>query len=338
MDEHDKAEQAGKQAGPVMKDWAYNRDTDELVYRGGGRQPAAPLRAAMAAAMPGEDEVLHDRRSFGRGLRLSLGSNSLVRTLGSIGGTFMTDAIEKAREALKQWECWTCKGAGFVERLTEVGAERFKCTICKGAKLDPRATEALAALAEQSRPAAAVEAQTTEDQLLQGLAWMRSVWLADDATLPDSFRFAYQALKEFAAIRSRSGVPTKSEQLQPRVAEWMQACFGPEISADRIERNHRFIEEALELVQACGCTKSEAQQLVDYVFDRPQGDINQEVGGVMVTLAALCLANGFDMHAAGETELARVWTMIEKIRAKQAAKPKHSPLPEAVPSQEEGKR
>jgi hypothetical protein len=45
----------------------------------------------------------------------------------------------------------------------------------------------------------------------------------------------------------------------------------------------------------------------------------------MVTLAALCLANGFDMHAE-ETELARVWTKVEQIRAKQAAKPKHSPL------------
>ena len=50
---------------------------------------------------------------------------------------------------------------------------------------------------------------------------------------------------------------------------------------------------------------------------------------MMVTLAALCLANGLDMHSAGETELARVWTKIEAIRAKQAGKPKHSPLPQA---------
>jgi NTP pyrophosphatase (non-canonical NTP hydrolase) len=117
---------------------------------------------------------------------------------------------------------------------------------------------------------------------------------------------------------------------QEGVRLWMAACFGSEISADRAERNHRFIEEALELVQACGCTKSEAHQLVDYVYGRDQGDINQEVGGVMVTLAALCLANGFDMHRAGETELERVWTKIDAIRAKQAAKPKHSPLPEVA--------
>lgn len=115
---------------------------------------------------------------------------------------------------------------------------------------------------------------------------------------------------------------------QDRVKPWMDACFGPEISADKIERNHRFLEEALELVQACGCTAKEAHQLVDYVYGRDQCEINQEVGGVMVTLAALCLANGFSMHEAGETELARVWTKIETIREKQAAKPKHSPLPE----------
>ncbi len=126
---------------------------------------------------------------------------------------------------------------------------------------------------------------------------------------------------------------------QTRVQVWMDACFGPVISADKIERNHRFLEEAIELVQACGCTQSEAHQLVEYVYSRPAGVIDQEIGGVMVTLAALCLANGADMRGAGETELARVWTKVEQIRAKQAAKPRHSPLPETVESKPvEGER
>lgn len=114
---------------------------------------------------------------------------------------------------------------------------------------------------------------------------------------------------------------------QERVDRWMQECFGPTISADVTERNHRLLEEALELVQCNGCTASEAHQLVDYVFSRPIGDPAQEVGGVMVCLAALCTAAALDMRACGETELDRVWTMVERIRAKQAAKPKHSPLP-----------
>jgi hypothetical protein len=116
-------------------------------------------------------------------------------------------------------------------------------------------------------------------------------------------------------------------EFQSRVQPWLLACFGAEIAADKVERNHRFLEEALELVQATGCTQSEAHQLVDYVFGRSVGEPAQEVGGVMVTLAALCLAHDLDMHADAETELARIWTKVEAIRAKQAAKPKHSPLP-----------
>lgn len=121
-----------------------------------------------------------------------------------------------------------------------------------------------------------------------------------------------------------------SKPFQQRVKPWMMACFGEIIAADAIERNHRFLEEALELVQACGCTASEAYELVDYTFGRQVGDKNQEVGGVMVTLAALCLAQGLDMHSAGETELARIWTKVEQIRAKQAAKPQFGPLAEAT--------
>jgi hypothetical protein len=117
---------------------------------------------------------------------------------------------------------------------------------------------------------------------------------------------------------------------QARVQPWLMQCFGAMIAGDREERNHRFFEEASELVQSLGMSASEAHQLVDYVWNRPVGEPNQEVGGTMVTLAALCLANGLDMHTAAEKELARVWTKVEQIRAKQAAKPKHSPLPEHV--------
>lgn len=129
-----------------------------------------------------------------------------------------------------------------------------------------------------------------------------------------------------------AGATERPWEFQARVKPWLLQCFGEAISNDKTERNHRFIEEALELVQACGCTQTEAHQLVDYVYGRSQGDVNQEVGGVMVTLAALCLANGFDMHAAGEVELARVWTKIDRIREKQATKPRNSPLPEYVAS------
>ena len=129
-----------------------------------------------------------------------------------------------------------------------------------------------------------------------------------------------------------SATPVTGGSFQNRVDPWLIACFGAVIARDKQERAHRFLEEALELVQAAGCTAHEAHQLVDYVYGRPAGEMAQEVGGVMTTLAAFCLAHGLDMHEAGEAELARIWTRVEKIRAKQAAKPKHSPLPEAPAS------
>lgn len=108
----------------------------------------------------------------------------------------------------------------------------------------------------------------------------------------------------------------------------MLECFGLAIAQDTTERCHRFLEESLELVQSLAITRSEAHQLVDYVYSRPIGETHQEVGGVMVTLAALCSSQEqLGMDAEGEVELARIWKNIDKIRAKQAAKPKHSPLP-----------
>lgn len=115
---------------------------------------------------------------------------------------------------------------------------------------------------------------------------------------------------------------------QRRVYGWMLACFGEKILGDLTERNHRFIEEALELVQSLGCTKSEVLQLVEYTYGRPPGVVSQEVGGVMVSLAALCHAAHVSRDFCAEEELQRCWKKIDQIRAKQAAKPKHSPLPQ----------
>ena len=131
---------------------------------------------------------------------------------------------------------------------------------------------------------------------------------------------AYKIAEHYLATHPADG-------FQSRVRPWMQECFGDEISRDVTERCHRFLEESLELVQSLGMQASEAHQLVEYVFSRPVGQTQQEVGGTMVTLAALCLAASIDMHECGEVELRRIWGKVEQIRAKQAAKPKHSPLP-----------
>lgn len=114
---------------------------------------------------------------------------------------------------------------------------------------------------------------------------------------------------------------------QARVGGWMLACFGQDIAKNKAERNHRFLEEALELVQSTGCTQADAHLLVDYVFGRDFGVPHQEVGGVMVTLAALCNANGLTIDDAAEDELERVYDKLEHIRKKQASKIQNSALP-----------
>lgn len=127
------------------------------------------------------------------------------------------------------------------------------------------------------------------------------------------------------------GFTASSGTLQQRVAPWMLQCFGPEISADVRERCHRFFEEAGELCQSCGMTKKDALTLVDYTWGRPVGVAGQEVGGSMITLAALCLALGVDMDVEAQRELARIWTCIDRIRDKRASKRRLFPDNPATP-------
>lgn len=112
------------------------------------------------------------------------------------------------------------------------------------------------------------------------------------------------------------------QTFQAGVAEWMGQCFLPSLYSNMTERGDRLLEEVLELLQAHGYDKGRVPTLVEYVFGRPVGEPAQEVGGVMVTLAGYCWVAGLDMHAAGDTELARINQpdVMAKIRAKQEAK------------------
>lgn len=117
--------------------------------------------------------------------------------------------------------------------------------------------------------------------------------------------------------------------LQVGVNAWMLRCFGAEVAADAVERNFRFLEESLELVQSLGCTQGEAHELVDYVFGRKTGKPEQELGGVGITLAALCNAHQLDMDEHFQDELRRICRpeVMAKIQSKQAAKPRNVRMP-----------
>ena len=123
------------------------------------------------------------------------------------------------------------------------------------------------------------------------------------------------------------------DDLQDNVSKWCVDCFGETTAADVEERIYRFIEEALELAQSLGGRGEDMRQLVDYVFNRPKGEPKQEVGGVMITLAALCAANDISMMGAAEEEYKRIScpeTMM-RIRKKHESKPHRSPLPGDYP-------
>lgn len=143
--------------------------------------------------------------------------------------------------------------------------------------------------------------------------------------------------ESLVALRDAINAQLNEHPFQTEVGDWLLRCFGKQIAFDVTERNHRFLEEALELVQATGCTKQEAHNLVDYVFGRDVGEVTQEVGGTMVTLAALCFANDVDLNAAMLAELARINLpdVILRIGEKQKTKPSMSPLPGVYPDRKE---
>lgn len=113
------------------------------------------------------------------------------------------------------------------------------------------------------------------------------------------------------------------KDFQDRVRHWLKFAFEerfPHIIDCKRERNHRFLEESLELVQACGLPEIEAIELVKYVYSRPVGEIFQEAGGVSTTFSALCHTHGINVNHAAETELERDYRVVDKIRTRQALK------------------
>lgn len=113
-----------------------------------------------------------------------------------------------------------------------------------------------------------------------------------------------------------------AQSFQSDVATWMGQCFPPSLSSNMTERGDRLLEEVLELLQAHGYDSARVPTLVNYVFGRPVGEPAQEVGGVMVTLAAYCSVAGLSMQADGQAELDRINQpeVMARIRAKQEAK------------------
>ena len=114
-----------------------------------------------------------------------------------------------------------------------------------------------------------------------------------------------------------------SVDFQISVTNWVIDTFDTNALDDKRERSFRFLEEAVELAQATRVLSPEdIFNTMHWVLNRPNGEVHAEIGGVMVTLAALSAAHGETMFACAREELQRIRSpgMSAKIRAKQKEK------------------
>ena len=86
------------------------------------------------------------------------------------------------------------------------------------------------------------------------------------------------------------------DALQQMIIDWARETFG-QVALAPEERARRFLEEAVELVQAQGVPKEHITAIVEHVYNKPPGDVFQEVGGCSVTLLAYCAAVGLSAEA-----------------------------------------
>jgi hypothetical protein len=78
--------------------------------------------------------------------------------------------------------------------------------------------------------------------------------------------------------------------LQRRVLLWGIGCFGPEQMADPRVRGLRLLEEAIEFAQSVHIPLKDVVKLAGYVYERPMGTPEQELGGVAVCALAAASA------------------------------------------------
>ena len=114
---------------------------------------------------------------------------------------------------------------------------------------------------------------------------------------------------------------------QVLVEAWVRKTFGDKIMDSALERGLRVLEEAIELYQVQARagnpdkTRAIAHALVDAVFDKPPGVLAQEVGGLGVTLLALCAHHDMRLDSATRAEIDRIQSADrDKIRSKQKLK------------------
>src|SRR6266446_3376508 len=94
--------------------------------------------------------------------------------------------------------------------------------------------------------------------------------------------------------------------LTKRVVAWGTKVLGTKLVESRWERAMRVLEEVIELAQAEKISPVDIAALVDYVYARPIGTIENEAGGVMVCMIAWAHAAKVDLELLLSGEVDRI--------------------------------
>jgi NTP pyrophosphatase (non-canonical NTP hydrolase) len=104
------------------------------------------------------------------------------------------------------------------------------------------------------------------------------------------------------------------------VAQWVVKTFGQD-SIGRSSRALRLLEEVIELAQAESVSIEVAHRLLDYVYSRPLGKPEKELGQVGQALLAYAESAGFSAEGTEVTEVERVLSLDpEALRKRQSEK------------------
>lgn len=121
-----------------------------------------------------------------------------------------------------------------------------------------------------------------------------------------------QAMNRYGSRRQRQRV----------VAGWASRVFGT-VALNIRERAMRIVEEAMEVAQAAGVDFRTVELIGLRVFLRPSGDLEPEMGGLLVTTLAMCEVMGVDADEVERDEIERILTLNEnKVREKHDGKRK----------------
>lgn len=113
----------------------------------------------------------------------------------------------------------------------------------------------------------------------------------------------------------------RRDAIQETVHSWCVAAFGEGQASSIAQRGLRMLEEAAELAQATGVNLEQAHQLLDYVWRRPVGQLEQELGGLGLTVLALAAAANLSAAQAEEDEVSRVLSKpLDHFRQRNQAK------------------